>query len=354
VVFISHRGSLNALRIAAHRLLAVSLSLSALGCARFSQSPSLTKLREPSKLAELEYIQSPQGLYGYIAWLDEETLAVQYRTGLLGALSPRIWRLALDGHSFEMMDLPKHLSCGPEGENGYEAPERLLDGRMSYFVACRPAGDTFNIKYYLMALDNQTGQVTQLLDYPMPESIVGTGGFQWNPAMSFGLMGNANRFISEQMYRLSKEGWEQLDVGLAQAYGPSWSPDGEQVAFIGGKEKGSPLTFSDLGLYLMSADGKDVHPVLEGFRVASGVAWAPQGRWLAFPAAFGEGDIDENSGLWLFDLDQNRVRQIAEGLFGPPRWSPDGQRIAVVQFLGPVDDREHRVAILEVGPLLGD
>jgi hypothetical protein len=335
-------------------LLILLTVLTALGCTLSPISLRPTDVPEPSKLAELEYIQSPQGLYGEVAWLDDETLAVQYRTGLLGALSPRIWRLALDGQSFEMMDLPKHLSCGPDGENGFEAPERLLDGRMSYFVACRPAGDTFNIKYYLMALDNQTGQVTQLLDYPMPESIVGTGGFQWNPTMSIGLMGNANRFISEQMYRLSKEGWEELDVGLAQAYGPSWSPDGEQIAFIGAKEKGSPLTFSDLGLYLMSADAEDVHPVLEGFRVASGVAWAPQARWLAFPAAFGDGDTEKNSGLWLFDLEQDQVRQITEGEFGLPRWSPDGQRIAVVQFLGPVEDREHRVAIVDVGPLLGD
>ncbi len=332
-------------------LLILLTLLTALGCTTSAGSLTQTGMTEPSQLAELEYIQSPQGLYGYIAWLDDETLAVQYRTGLLGALSPRIWRLALDGQSFEMMDLPKHPSCGADGENGYEAPERLPDGRMGYFVACRPAGDTFNIKYYLMGLDNRTGEVTQLLDYPMPESIVGTGGFQWNPTMSIGLMGNANRLISEQMYRLSKEGWEELDVGLAQAYGPSWSPSGDQVAFIGATEKGSPLTFSDLGLYLMSAGGKDVHPVLEGFRVASGVAWAPQGRWLAFPATFG--DV-ENSGLWLFDLEQNRVRQIAEGLFGLPRWSPDGMRIAVVQFLGPVEDREHRVAIVEVGPLLGD
>ena len=353
MAFISHRGSLITLRIAAHRLLAASISLSALGCARFSESPSRTKVPEPSKLAELEYIQSPQGLYGYLAWLDDETLAVQYRTGLLGALSPRIWRLALDGQSFEMMDLPKHLSCGPDGENGYEAPERLPDGRMSYFVACRPKGDTFNIKYYLMALDIRTGQVTQLLDYPMPESIVGTGGFQWNPTMSTGLMGNGNRFISEQLYRLSKDGWDQLDVGLAQAYGPSWSPDGDQVAFIGSTERGSPLTYSNLGLYLMNAEGKEVRLILEGFHNASGVAWSPQGRWLAFPAAFGEVE-EEGSGLWLIDLELGQVRQIAEGIFGSVSWSEDGQRIAVVQFLGPPLEREHRVAIIEVGPLLGD
>jgi hypothetical protein len=323
----------------------------ALGCTIPPAAKTPTEVPEPSKLPELEYIQSPQGLYGYVAWLDDESLAVQYRTGLSGALSPRIWQLTLDGQSFEMMDLPKHPSCGPDGENGYEAPERLPDGRMGYFVACRPAGDTFNIKYYLMALDNQTGRVTQLLDYPMPESIVGTGGFQWNPTMSVGLMGNGNPFISEQIYRLSKEGWELLDVGLAQAYGPSWSPNGDQVAFIGSTERGTPLTFSDLGLYLMSAEGKDVHPVLEGFRVSSGVAWSPHGRWLAFPATFGDGEA-QNSGLWLFDLDQSQARQIANGEFALPRWSPDGQRIAVVQFLGPVDDREHRVAIVEVGPLL--
>jgi Tol biopolymer transport system component len=171
--------------------------------------------------------------------------------------------------------------------------------------------------------------------------------------MNLAIMGNGRSYIDEQLSLYTKAGNEPIDVGLVQAYGPSWSPDGDQVAFLGSKEEGSPLTYSDLGLYIMNAEGKDVWLVLEGFHDASGVAWSPQGRWLAFPAAFGERE-EERYGLWLFDMELGQARQIAEGSFGSVRWSEDGERIAVVQFLGPPLESEDRVAIVEVGPLLGD
>ena len=307
---------------------------------------------EASKLAELGYIQTPGGRFGDVVWLDDETLAVQYRTGLLGALTTRIWRLAVDGGFFEELALPNHPSCGAQGQNGFQAPSRLPDGRMGYVVGCRTDPSVFEISRFVMALDSKTGEVEQLLDYPLPTFSVGTGGFVWNPTMDVGIMGDARRYIAEQLYRYTTQGTESIDVGLVQAYGPSWSPDGDQVAFIGSKEEGSPLTYSNLGLYIMNAEGKEVRLVLEGFHDASGVAWSPQGRWLAFPAAFGERE-EERYGLWLFDMELGQVRQIAEGSFGSVSWSENGERIAVVQFLGPPLEREHRVAILNVGPLLG-
>jgi hypothetical protein len=333
-------------------LLMLLTLLTALGCTMAPATLTPSEMPEPSKLAELEYIQSPAGFYAYVSWLDDETLGVQYSPGFLGALSTRIWRLAVDGRYFDEIELPDHLSCGPQGQNGFEAPSRLPDGRMGYVVGCRTDPSVFEISRFVMALDSKTGEVEQLLDYPLPIFSVGTGGIVWNPAMNLAIMGNGRSFIDEQLSWYTKAGTEPIDVGLAQAYGPSWSPEGDQVAFIGSKEEGSPLTYSNLGLYIMNAEGKVVRLVLEGFHDASGVAWSPQGRWLAFPAAFGERE-EERYGLWLFDLELGLVRQIAEGSFGSVSWSEDGQRIAVVQFLGPPLESEDRVAIINVGPLLG-
>ena len=327
--------------------------LTALGCTTAPGSLTPTEVIEPSKLGDLEYVESPAGLYGEVVWLDDETLAVQYRTGLLGALSTRIWRLAVDGGLFEELALPNHPSCGAQGQNGFQVPSRLPDGRMGYVVGCRTDPSVIEISRFVMALDSKTGEVEQLLDYPLPTFSVGTGGIVWNPAMNLAIMGNGRSFIDEQLSWYTKAGTEPIDVGLAQAYGPSWSPDGDQVAFIGSKEVGSPLTYSNLGLYVMNAEGKDVRLILEGFHDASGVAWSPQGRWLAFPAAFGERE-EERYGLWMFDLELGQVRQVGEGSFGSVSWSEDGQRIAVVQFLGPPLESEDRVAILNVGPLLGN
>ena len=313
----------------------------------------MTPAPETPRLLDVRYISHPPGLYGYATWLDDTTLAVQYKAELTDVLGGKIWRLGIVDGSFKQITLPKHPSCGPDGQNGYDAPHSLPDGRMGYFVRCRvPGDDLLNIRLHLMAYDTDSGTVEQLLNYEFPDFSIGTGAFAWNPAMTRGLMGDGRFYIDEQLYWYAKDGSEPLDVGLVQAYGPTWSPDGEQIAFIGSKEKGSPLAYSNLGLYIMNSDGKEVHPILEGFRASSGVAWSPLGRWLVFPGAFGERE-SEMFGLWLYDLERNRLLQIAEGVFDVPSWSTDGERLAVVQFLGPPLEREHRVAIVEVGPLLG-
>src|SRR3970282_384771 len=309
-------------------LLMLLTLLQALGCTTAPGSLTPTEVPEPIKLGDLVYIESPAGLYGAVVWLDDETLAVQYSPGFLGALSTRIWRLAVDGRYFDEIELPDHLSCGPQGQNGFQAPSPMPDGRMGYVVGCRIDPSVIEISRFVMALDSKTGEVEQLLDYPLPTFSVGTGGIVWNPAMNLAIMGNGRSFIEEQLSWFTKAGTEPIDVGLAQAYGPSWSPDGDQVAFIGSKEVGSPLTYSNLGLYVMNAEGKDVRLILEGFHDASGVAWSPQGRWLAFPAAFGERE-EERYGLWLFDMELGQVRPIAEGSFGSVSWSEDGQRLPV-------------------------
>ena len=308
---------------------------------------------EPSEFAIVRHIESPPGLYSYLDWLDEETLAVQYRPGLMGALSARIWRLSVDGRSFEEMELPKHPSCGAEGQNGFEAPSRLPDGRMGYVVACQAEAGPSEITMFLMAFDPISAEVEQLLEYPLPTFSVGTGGFMWNPTMDLGIMGNGRAYIDEQLYWYRISGWEPLDVGLVQAYGPSWSPDGMSIAFIGSEEEGSPRTFSNYGLFLMNSDGGSPRVLLEGFHDTAGVSYSPDGQSLVFPGTFGAREGDRQ-GLWLYDLPTGRLKQLAEGVFGEARWAPDGERMAVVQFLGPPGrEREHRVAIIEVGPNFG-
>lgn len=329
----------------------VAGSVAAISCSSPSVVGPVTENPDPPKRANIELVSSPPGLYAFATWLDASSLAVQYKPGLRGILTTEIWKLSLNGLTFEKIELPNHPSCGPDGQNGFESPHRLPDGRIGYIVSCRPADDLFNIKLYLMAYRLTTGEVEQLLPYPFPQNSIGTGGFVWNPGMSRGLMGDGKVIIREQLSEYSREGWQPLDVGLVQAYGPSWSPDGMQVAFLGSTKEGSPLTFVDYELYLMDPDGKDVRAVLRGFHDSSGVAWSPDGRWLVFPATFGEREGDQQ-GLWLFDLETEELRQITEGVFGLPRWSPDGERLAVVQFLGSVDDREDRVAIVEIGSLL--
>src|SRR3990170_960456 len=84
------------------------------------------------------------------------------------------------------------------------------------------------------------------------------------------------------------------DVGLPLAYGPSWSPDGDRIAFIGSRSTGSPLIDTTVhGVYLMNSDGTDVRLLLEGFDDSGGLSFSPDGRWLAFPGRFGRREGEE-------------------------------------------------------------
>ena len=302
------------------------------------------------QLAGLEVVPSPSGSYGALAWLGN-WIVVDYEEELKDAFSGRIWRLRPDGSEFEMLDLPAHSSCASDCIKGVMVPSELPDGRMGYISLCRPPDDILTTLQFAMAYDMESEEVEPLLDYSVADFTIGTGGLVWNPRMTRGIMGDGHAFIEEQLQWFTREGPEPLDVGLVQAYGAAWSPDGETIAFIGSENQGSPRVLGDYELYLMSKNGDQIRPIVEGFKATGGISWSPDGRWLVFPAIFGEEEGDDQ-GLWLIDPEFGDLRMIAEGGFSVPAWSPDGQRFVVVQFLGPASDREHRLVILDVGSIL--
>jgi Tol biopolymer transport system component len=92
--------------------------------------------------------------------------------------------------------------------------------------------------------------------------------------------------------------------------GPSWSPDGERIAFC---EPGA-------GISTMRADGTDVSPVPHMRPSDRFPVWGPDGT-LAFTGR--EGDI------WVTNIDGSERRRVAitvEEEFGV-WWSPDGSRL---------------------------
>src|SRR3990172_7756803 len=303
-------------------------------------------------LAEVRVVPSPGGYYEYPTWWYG-WMGVNYSGRGKGVASVGIWRLRSDGSEFEKIELPNHPSCGPDGLNGFGSSTTLPDGRLGYDVDCSPKGDPFGARTHLMAYDGSGGEVEQVLNYPVPSGSVGTGGYAWNPDMTRMIMGDGHRYIDEQLYWFTRDGSDPFGVGLPLAYGPSWSPDGTQIAFIGSRATGTPLIGSALGVYLVKADGTGVRLLLEGFYDSAGLAFSPDGRWVAFPGRFGRREGEEQ-GLWVVDVETGERRLVAEGVFDAPRWSPDGQQIVVVQFVGPVETRRDQLVIIEVGPVLGD
>jgi hypothetical protein len=274
--------------------------------------------------------------------------------------TPGIWRVKPDGTNLEQLPLPDHPGCV---ESGFYAPERLPDGRMGYIVLCAPSENSaVPSQAYMMAYDFKIKQVAPLLDYALPKGEIGTGGFSWNPEMTRGISGDGfGRYLNEQLYWFTPTGSEPLDVGFPVAYGPSWSPDGERIAFTAapGGLLGVSVD-SPKNLYLMDTNGANVHPLVKGVLETTGVSWSPDGRWLVFEATIGK-----KQGLWVVDAGaydsanegssstDSTPHLLLGGRFISPRWSPDGQQVVVLQYThDDLTNLETQILRVEVGAAL--
>jgi Tol biopolymer transport system component len=123
---------------------------------------------------------------------------------------------------------------------------------------------------------------------------------------------------------------DNLDVFLAH-----WSPDGSRLAVMA-REPGSAWK-----IYLVSAHGGDLQPLLKESRNAADPSWSPDGHSLVF------GRVNDIMGkesaartLHILHLDTNAVEEVPDsnGLFSP-RWSPDGRWIAALTL----DQRQVRL-----------
>src|SRR5262249_43390411 len=147
--------------------------------------------------------------------------------------------------------------------------------------------------------------------------------------------------------------WDKLNVGFPQAFSAAWSPDGRQIAFFGAPEQGlTGVARSDavFNLYLMKPDGTNIDPLVQDFYHVASLAWSPDSRWIVFPATFGT--LFKEEGLWLIEVGTGKRRLIAPGQFAAPVWSPDGKKLAVIQYYGEYPNQRQQIAIVEIASLL--
>jgi tol-pal system beta propeller repeat protein TolB len=117
--------------------------------------------------------------------------------------------------------------------------------------------------------------------------------------------------------RSDGSGVHRLTENLPPVSHPSWSPDGQRIAF----NAGSP---ADSDVYLINIDGSGLRKITRNARANFYPTWSPDGSRLAF-SSNRDGDWD----IYVMNADGSRVRQLVDspGLDDKPQWSPDGTQI---------------------------
>ena len=118
-------------------------------------------------------------------------------------------------------------------------------------------------------------------------------------------------------------GLRPLTRGPAVELAPTWSGDGDRLAF-------SRRVGKRFALVVSHADGSNVLEITQPPKGANDFdpAWAPDGDRIVFTRS-----VDDHGDLWIAKPDGSGAEPLLQGEHddSTPAWSPDGQRIAFVR-----------------------
>jgi Tol biopolymer transport system component len=171
--------------------------------------------------------------------------------------------------------------------------------------------------------------VSSPLATPLPPEISLSGKFVFH----------LNMHGAYDIYSLDGDGktLQQLTFAAGRDIEPSWSPDGNRIAFA--SDRDDP---TGLNIYVMNADGSDQHPLTQHAGYALSPSWAPDSKRLVFHTNW-----EARFQLYTIGIDGGEPQKLHDvpGNAYMPSWSPDGSRIA---FVGDQDGGNDDIYILNL------
>jgi Tol biopolymer transport system component len=206
------------------------------------------------------------------------------------------------------------------------APAWSPDGtRIAFFSSSGKAPGIF-----VMNADGTN--LTRLTSCDSGKGCSGEGSPAWSPdgtRLAFW----SDRDGREGLWTVNADGSGLGVLGEGLSFGPpAWSPDGRLIA-VNGNTVDQP---EKRGIFLVNARSGRVDRSIfpKGLEPSFGVAWSPDGKWLAFDST-AEGGRPEGAGIYLVRPDGKDLRLLASQSCPSapcqalsPAWSPNGKELA--------------------------
>jgi eukaryotic-like serine/threonine-protein kinase len=190
------------------------------------------------------------------------------------------------------------------GAINYGFPIPSKDGRKLFAVAGLVRGE-------LVRYDARSKAIEPFLSGISAQDVAFSKDGQWVAYVSY---------PEGTLWRSKADGSERLQLSFPPLYAmlPRWSPDGKQIVFFD-YQSGKPSR-----VYIVSADGGTPQELMPGDpQSQADPTWSPDGNSVAFGGVIRTLD---GIHIHIFDLKTRQVSTLpgSEGLFSP-RWSPDGR-----------------------------